>query len=112
MHQHVDGHGIRGTHGVITNKGEEFEVTSTHHQISILGKSGKLLAWSDEQRTGQPEITETEAFEYPDYNVFGVQFHPEYMDKESTAYKWYCEKVRALLNKRSELNESNSDIAL
>jgi gamma-glutamyl-gamma-aminobutyrate hydrolase PuuD len=98
MHQHVDGHGIRYTHGVITKTGE-FEVTSTHHQISILGKGAKLLAWCDEVLTGQPEITEVEAFEYPDYQVFGVQFHPEYMDRTSTAYKWYSSKVRELVNK-------------
>lgn len=84
MVQNLNGHaGI--IHTAETYDGEQIHVTSTHHQMSVLGNDGVLLAKAEpklsnvyETAAGYEDIPyETEAFIYPKFNVIGWQYHPE-----------------------------------
>jgi len=97
-----------------TKDGFAFPVTSSHHQMSILGKGGVLLGWADEELPvealvydGDPRealalagnlleddrILVTEAFAYPEKKIFGAQFHAEWMDIASEAARWQLQKT-------------------
>ncbi len=95
---------------------DTFEVTSSHHQMSVLGEGGEYLAWSQEAIAikdcvydgnlsqqnclwVQPpvpieELRVTEAFAYPDVNIFAVQHHPEWQDINSEAAQWTLNMIR------------------
>lgn len=107
-----------GSHGCLTFDEEEFEVTSSHHQMSVLGEGGILLGsseisipWKDcaydgefpagaqgllDERGSDPEkrIYMTEAFAYPDANIFAVQHHPEWQDINCEAAQWTLNMIR------------------
>lgn len=113
MMHHISNHGIGGYHTMLANTdGEEFEVTSTHHQMSVVGKGGVVVGWSSPKRSdvfiGDEDLKveysgpETEAIYYPDHKCFAVQYHPEYMPKNSAGYKWYLQGVTDLLNLSKE----------
>lgn len=100
MMHHITGHSMEGNHHMtVANLDVPIAVTSTHHQMSVLGDGGILVAKSTDKRSkiylgdaDKPmewEKPETEGFVYPETNVFGVQYHPEYMPHESTGYLWY-----------------------
>jgi gamma-glutamyl-gamma-aminobutyrate hydrolase PuuD len=108
MIHHLDNHGIGGQHTMLSNAiAEEFKVTSTHHQMSIPGKKGHIVGWSSPKRAtvyiGNEDKAvnytgpEVEAVYYPTYKVFAVQYHPEYMEHDSTGYKFYNQGVKDLL---------------
>lgn len=90
MWQHVEGHGIMGTHKVLDlETGKEFDVTSTHHQMMIPHESGKVLAaaaisphkmsfGSEYKRTEEDLYDDTEAVWYKDTSCLCFQPHPEY----------------------------------
>ena len=97
MIQHITGHaGVQ--HNAATYDGDIL-VTSTHHQMSVLGDGGILLAsavpklsdvYINGENRSEDQPIETEAFVYPDYNVIGWQFHPEFVvdikDKSDPIY--------------------------
>lgn len=96
LHQHVGKHGIRGTHPIYdaeTNKCVA-EVTSTHHQISILPTKSKLIATGFEIKGDEVEV---EAWYNGENKVLGVQFHPEYMPVQSTGWKYYQQLIKEYL---------------
>lgn len=74
-------------HPVTTYKGERMLVNSTHHQMSIVGEDGKILAYTDppiseHYLNGDNEeytepVIEVESFVYPKHKVIGWQYHPE-----------------------------------
>jgi len=113
MIHHLDSHGIGGEHGAMSNTSKEaFNVTSTHHQMSIPGEKGYVVAWASPKRATMyvgdkdkpyaysgPEV---EAIYYPEHKVFAVQYHPEYMNKDSAGYKWYEQGVKDLLELSTE----------
>jgi gamma-glutamyl-gamma-aminobutyrate hydrolase PuuD len=74
LHQDIDNHAIRGYHECMDVYGKTRDVTSTHHQASILTEKAIRLAW-------HPVDNITEAFYYPITKCLGVQFHPEYVEK-------------------------------
>lgn len=115
MVQHlVESHG--GSHHLcVTHDGAEFEVTSSHHQMSVPGLKGEILAWAkirldpDDLVYGGPplnlvhnidlygRVLVTEAIHYSGAKVFGVQHHPEWQDIGCEAAQWTLSKIRELL---------------
>ena len=96
----------------------DMEVTSSHHQMSVLAEGGILLAHSEisspwdacaydgefpggaqcllDERGDDPEkrIYMTEAFAYPDANIFAVQHHPEWQSINEVAPQWVLNMIR------------------
>ncbi len=120
MVQHLaESHG--GSHHLgVTNDGKEFEVTSSHHQMSVLSPKGEILAWAkirlepdelvyagpslDLVRNIDPKghVLVTEAIHYPEAKVFGVQHHPEWQDLDCEAPQWTLSKIRELLLEKTD----------
>lgn len=101
---HLNGHGM--SHQAKAAVGS-FMVTSTHHQMCILASDAVLTMMSGTKRSPRyigdkdeefpyygPEV---EGFYYPTKNVFAVQYHPEYMPKESAGFMWYKQGIIDLL---------------
>lgn len=105
--QHVNNHAIGGTHTINTHEGETLQVTSTHHQL-IVPREGNLVAWATDTaalfETGgtlspqelldpykQPDghFMEPEVIYWPRTNSLGVQYHPEYMNRDSEGWKYF-----------------------
>lgn len=95
LHQHVNKHGIHGTHPIYcASEGTLLaDVTSTHHQISIPPKETVLIAVGEEGLEEQ----EVEAWWNPKYKVLGVQFHPEYMPVISGGWEYYQQLIKEYL---------------
>lgn len=95
LHQHVARHGIRGTHPITCYKTGNVlaEVTSTHHQIAIPPEGTELIAIGEE---GLEEL-EVEAWYNPDSKALGVQFHPEYMPRDSSGWNYYQHLIKEYL---------------
>ncbi len=107
--QHIEGHGIYGTHE-IDNYREHVGVTSTHHQMMYpwgltFGEDFEMLAAApgtvaEGLPSNHSEINDNvvgavvEAVHYPKTDCLCVQFHPEYMPVDSDGYQYY----QALLN--------------
>ncbi len=120
MVQHLATHHGGSRHGCETYEGESFEVTSSHHQMSVPGPGGEIIAWAKERLSpddliyaGPPlnlvhnidlqgRVLVTEAIYYPKVRVFGVQHHPEWQDVDCGAAKWTLRKIRQLLLERTE----------
>lgn len=101
-------------HQCETLDGRKMEVTSSHHQMSVLGPGGILLGWAEKRLDPadlvydgelpksvydplQPErVRITEAFSYPERKVFAVQHHPEWQRPEEEAYQWTLQKIREI----------------
>lgn len=93
---------------------ELFSVTSSHHQMSVPGPGGQVLAWAsirlhekdciydgelpriayDEPELGSPLIRVTEAIYYPEMRVFAVQHHPEWQRPDEEAPQWTLRMTR------------------
>ena len=101
LHQHVNNHGLSGTHEITTVAGETLAVTSTHHQMMnlehlVAGHQYELLAWAD-NLASMGEHEEPEAVLFYDGKALAVQFHPEYMPKHSRGWEYYQELVHTHL---------------
>lgn len=110
--QNVNNHGIAGTHQIKTTSFGEVQVTSTHHQMMLPQRDYELLGWSENIAT----IFETggvidvhkhgsklfvgDIFKEPDCvwwsstSCLGVQYHPEYMNKDSGGWKYFNHLLR------------------
>ncbi len=92
MWQHVDKHGLSGTHVAIDLlTGIPVDVTSTHHQMMIPGEDGEVIAIADEATTfisdkkdREKPIFDTEVVWYDTTNSLCFQPHPEYSSAKST----------------------------
>lgn len=111
--QHVTNHGR--PHSVVTDQGETFQVTSTHHQMMMLtpGMSYKLLAWANgisstyevgpedkkpHLRMGDGgKVIEPECVLFPDTMSLAFQWHPEYMEKHSPCFRYTQEMIAEYL---------------
>ncbi len=99
-------------HQCETIDGKEFRVTSSHHQMSVPGEGGEVLAWAhirvspgDCAYDGElPEtvlegdengryVRVTEAISYPEFRIFAVQHHPEWQEIEEDAPQWTLSKI-------------------
>lgn len=115
---------LRRTHGgprhrCLTYDGQSFEVTSSHHQMSVPGPEGRVLAWDEQglgiedclydgelpesildfdpeilKEDGEPMVRVTEAFVYPKHRIFACQHHPEWQMAEVEAPQWTLRKIR------------------
>lgn len=102
--QHVNSHGIAGTHPIITIDGRFFEATSTHHQMMYPWpiKSHKLIAWAAPRRSDvyvmnindrrDDIIAEPEVVLFPKTRSLGIQGHPEYLT-QTHPYTVYCNEL-------------------
>ncbi len=96
----------------------DMEVTSSHHQMSVLAEGGILLGHSeisipwdfcdydgefpdgakvlidDTDPDEDIHIFMTEAFAYPEANIFAVQHHPEWQDINCEAAQWTLNMIR------------------
>lgn len=122
--QHVNNHGISGTHQIeIVGEGRCIDITSTHHQMMYpfyMDKSDyKIIAKSKvnlsdvylggcDSNIGIPSnFVEPEIVYYPKTNALCIQGHPEYMDKKSKAVKFINMLMDELLEENMVINQNN-----
>lgn len=115
MYQHVDNHGIHGTHGMVdVSTNAIIPVSSVHHQMMILGDKGTLLGKAEtmrsrykrnmtllgervEERVDIDQEVEVEACYYPETRSFCYQPHPEFVSNDHPCQQWYFDKLEQLL---------------
>lgn len=130
--QDVSGHGMR--HRLQFKNGDKYEtspetVTSTHHQMqypwSIDREMFDILAFSPEPisrhyQLGNDIISagnasaqlniEPDVVFYRNINALAIQYHPEYMPRDSWGFRYaqevVAEKLGNLIEERVEANES------
>lgn len=115
MYQHVDNHGIAGTHKAsCTKSGQLINVTSTHHQMMIPGPSGAVQLLVEKSLTTrkeyvdeqgelyivQPDANESdvESVLYPHTNCLCFQPHPEYVEGEACREYFFSLVMARLFN--------------
>ena len=106
MMHHIKGHG-GSDHTIETSTGHNFKVTSTHHQMCVPTPDAFILGWSDKRLSdcyfGDNDLLmpydgqEVEAIYYSEKKVFAVQYHPEFMSRESDGSKWFKKGVLDLI---------------
>jgi gamma-glutamyl-gamma-aminobutyrate hydrolase PuuD len=107
MNRHV------GTyHDVTLSNGTSIYINSFHHQMIIPPQDTVITAWADPPLSTiyigkndeilNTEMTEYEAAIFPKIKAFGVQYHPEMMNKDSFGYLWYHEMVDRSLRMKWE----------
>lgn len=117
--QHVNNHGLSGTHKIKLENGSIVDATSTHHQMMYPFKTRHTLLavaeppLSDVYFKNNVSVfeymeTEPEVVYYPRKNALAIQPHPEYMDKNSEFVLWLNEIISKLLFKDSKSKESIS----
>jgi len=99
LYQHVTGH--HANHMARTHDGQEFMVTSCHHQMFgwPLPQGSELIAWSAEHRSecyevaegeGDRPVYEPECVFLPKIKALATQWHPEWMDDpKSNGHRYY-----------------------
>lgn len=118
MYQHIENHAGRLHNVVFPAIGKTAEVTSTHHQLVKPHWNNALpVAWSEENRSttyigpdcqpAEPPDKEIEALVFPDFNVFGVQFHPEMMGSMEYGRQLYTELIDKFFNESMEFFVEN-----
>jgi len=103
MIHHASNH-AGSVHDVTTIYGETFQTNSLHHQIVVPNeKNSEIIAWSKnhlsdyyygdmDEKIDSPDKEVESAF-FKKTNSFGVQWHPEFMNKNSDGYIWFVEMV-------------------
>lgn len=106
--QHTENHSIAGTHEIHTNTDKTLQVTSTHHQMMAPQGAFQVVAWAeglsgfyqdgdqrkhitfvDSSKARDGEIREPEVVFWPRTRNLGVQYHPEYMTKDSPGWLYF-----------------------
>jgi gamma-glutamyl-gamma-aminobutyrate hydrolase PuuD len=114
---------------------KDMKVTSSHHQMSLLGEGGEMLAhseisipwsacvydgegmpmqgiaidgetWCGDDRPPGPRIHMTEAFAYPERRIFAVQHHPEWQNVEEEAPQWTLQMIRKYCFQEEEATQT------
>ena len=98
--QHIEGH--LGNHTMTTFEGEIVEVTSTHHQMMVVGEGGDVLAQAYEkvmtpERAFWDDIVQAEVVWYEKTHSLCVQYHPEYMPASSDGYIYFQKLIEEYL---------------
>lgn len=115
--QDVKGHALRGYHMArgFNKQGEgvELMINSTHHQVADPNpEEGVVLLWGDcgsdhgnfNYRGEKERVVrkrEPEAVYYPRHRQLGIQYHPEWMEKDSDGRKVAMNLVEDLLTLRT-----------
>ena len=109
LKQHVENHGIWGTHKMRTRGGLELDVTSTHHQMMQPAGGYSLRGWAEGLSPIYEESTigvtvpldepghEPEAVLWYDTGSIAFQFHPEYMKLDAPAVDWFFDELDTVL---------------
>lgn len=104
--QHVTGHSMAGSHAMHTNDGDTIMVTSTHHQMMWLEgieDRCELLGWADNRSHEYAldsedyvtkDMREPEVVWFPDTSCLCVQYHPEYMGKDTEGWKYFQKLIQ------------------
>lgn len=119
--QHTSGHALAGTHTIYTNTNDILPVTSTHHQMMAPKGAFQVVAWADslsgfyqdgDQRPHiefvdsskalDGEIREPEVVFWPRTRNLGVQYHPEYMAKDSPGWLYFNQLLDSYIDVRKE----------
>lgn len=88
LHQNVAHHAMCGNHKMyISETNREIMVTSTHHQMMIPEGRYDMLAWAF-NRAFKEEL-EPEVVYYPDTRCLAVQYHPEYMPRNTAGWQYF-----------------------
>lgn len=117
LYQHINGHGggshtveVRDFLGVCTDfleDGRYIQTNSTHHQLVNLGISGGMLLAEANPRLSDVYYTDTNTFTnateveaacWTRTRSIGVQYHPEWMNKNSSGVKYFESLVNFILN--------------
>lgn len=110
LKQHVNNHGLYGTHKMMTITGEEYDVTSTHHQMMQPAGDFEMLGWAEEladyHEESVPEVSiplaqegqEPEVVVWKKSRTLAAQYHPEYMSADSPAVTYYFDRLENILN--------------
>lgn len=110
LYQHVNNHGLMGTHMMVaTRTGEMFPVTSTHHQMmrpgigaEVIGVASEatVVEYMDNERVRyveQKRGDDIESVLYPEHGVLCYQPHPEYLTKDSECQEFYFKMIEEIL---------------
>lgn len=102
--QHIEDHAIRGEHAcTIDNVPFNMGVSSTHHQMMVAHKDGKVLGKSMDPVEGVhwDNVNESylynfvnEVIYYPKTKSLCIQPHPEWMDQASPFVHWINEFIK------------------
>ena len=86
-----------------------FEVNSAHHQMCVLNRvrDAELTGWTPSPNSGvyigargQSDFeVEPEAVHFQRINAYAVQWHPEWLKKDSLAVQWVLEELRTKITK-------------
>lgn len=100
--QHVNNHAISGTHKIVLEDGHTVDVTSTHHQMMNPAGVYHVAAWAEglsdvyeggdegvKMKQTRQTIKEPEVVWYNMSRSLAVQFHPEYMNEDTSGYKYF-----------------------
>jgi gamma-glutamyl-gamma-aminobutyrate hydrolase PuuD len=104
MIHHLDNHAGRD-HATELNTGEVIMTNSFHHQMIQPPNDSIVVAWAKEPRSsvyyGEADKLiehygghEMESAVFPETKCCGVQWHPEWMPKESDGYRFFHEMAR------------------
>lgn len=107
MMHHLVGHSGQH-HEMKTLNGDYIYVNSYHHQMVLPPEDAIIVGWSaikrssyyigrddkDEEYSGE----ENECVIFPEAKAFGVQYHPEMMERTSAGYIFYYNMVRSALD--------------
>lgn len=94
--QHIDNH-TNTTHQMVDWRGRYINVKGDHHQaIDAVKEDGSVYKQVDILSQSLDGIIE--ACFFPEIKGLGVQYHPEWMSKDSKGYKWWNARVGELLN--------------
>ena len=110
MH-HIKGHG-GSVHKIDVIDGEKqntFKVNSMHHQMIIPKDDVIITGWSTENLSSgvyygandervKYDSVEVEAAIFPELKAFGVQYHPECMEKETAGFIYFESMAKDILN--------------
>lgn len=112
MYQHINNHAGPLHNVTYPATGKQTLVTSTHHQLVMLPEDATPVAWSSNNLSNiyiGPNADSIEAPEhemesaiFPQYNAFGVQFHPEMLRSGNEGRDYYLDVIADFLNKPME----------
>ena len=91
-------------------------VNSLHHQMCLPAPGSYVIGWAPKEVSNdiyygnydEPiawDGPDVEAMYLPSVNSFGVQWHPEFMNESSDAYRWFTSAVDLFLNDEEEFKE-------
>ena len=94
-----------GKHLMRTNTDIVLQVNSAHHQMCVLDNTDHVLTgWAEDVQShkyigGSKPSHEPEAVWWKQHNAYGVQWHPEWLSKDSAAVLWVLSELKTKLKR-------------